>query len=43
MSCATKKPAKITGCCIIFCDINTLHCFHAEPQFISVSCSCNRK
>lgn len=43
MSCATKTPDKVTCCCILFCDINTLFCFHVQPQFISVSCSCNRK
>jgi hypothetical protein len=24
MSGATKTPAKVAGCCIVFCDINTL-------------------
>jgi len=36
MYCATKTPAKVTGCCILFCDINILFSFHVQPQFISV-------
>ena len=43
MCCATKTPAKVTGCCILYYDLITLLCFHVQPWFISVSCSCNRK
>jgi len=32
LCCATKTPAKITVCCIIFCDIYTLCCFRVQPS-----------
>ena len=43
ISYATKTSAKVTGCSILFCDINTHCCFHVQPQFISISGSCKRR
>jgi len=34
LSCTTKTPAKVTGCCILFCDINTLCCFCVQPSLL---------